>query len=467
MLPQGTARYLLNEKPMYLIDTLQPKNKMTAPKALASILFLALTLFHAPAFADVADEMKVLIEQNRAKEAYELGLKHQNLLGNERFDYVFGVAAIDYGRVSLGVLSLERVLLANPGDDLVRLELARGYYNLGEYPRAKDEFEEVLSHKPPAGVANTINTYLDLIKAQEKKSRVNGTLFAEYGLGYNSNANAATAVNNIILPIFGPVQLADSAKAQPSNFSYMSAGASVNVPLASGITSFSSVSTSVQKYAQVDGYDLNVTNALTGVKFDDDVNIVKVAGFGTIAQIDQMPVPDTLGGGVQYERILTPQHAVTVSASASQLIYPTQFNIYNSNLSTASVGYRWGFPTTAWAPVLIANANFAFQDNTQNRPDLTRRIGGASLTLYALPGEKWGLNIGAGYARSNYDGQDLLYQSYRSDNLTSLSAMLEYKLTKSWSTRLEATYFNNQSNLSLYSYQQATGALKLRYAFDF
>ena len=436
---------------------------------LAGLVFGAALVLMLPTFAlaDVSDEMTVLIEQNKAKEAYDIGLKNQNLLGDERFDYVFGVAAIDSGRVSLGVLSLERVLLANPGDDLVRLELARGYYNLGEYARAKDEFNEVLSHKPPAGVVNTINLYLDLIKAQEKKNKINGTLFAEVGLGYNSNANAATAVNNIILPYFGPVQLSDSSRAQASNFSFMSAGASVNVPIDIGITSFTSVSTTAQKYTQVDGYDMNVTNALTGVKFDDDVNIVKIAGFGTIAQIDQMPVPDTLGAGVQYERMLNARHAVTVAASASQLIYPTQYNIYNSNLSTASVGYRWGFPETLWSPLLVLNANYAFQDNTQNRPDLTRRIGGASLTLFALPSDKWGLNISAGYAKSNYDGQDLLYQSYRSDGLTSISGMLEYKLTKNWSTRLEATYYNNQSNLPLYSYQQATGALKLRYAWDF
>jgi len=135
------------------------------------ILVMVLVLSLSPsAWADVADQIKVLIEQGKAKEAYELGLKHQDLLGEERFDYAFGVAAIDSGRVSLGVLSLERVLLANPGDDLVRLELARGYFNLGEYQRAKDEFEVVKSHRPPAGVVNTINIYLDLIKGKEKSS---------------------------------------------------------------------------------------------------------------------------------------------------------------------------------------------------------------------------------------------------------------------------------------------------------
>ena len=436
-------------------------------KLMLAIISCPLIFFNTAAFADVADEMKVLIEQGKAKDAYDLGLKHQDQLGEPRFDYAFGVAAIDSGRVSLGVLSLERVLLANPGDDLVRLELARGYFNLGEYQRAKDEFLEVKSHKPPAGVVSTIDIYLDLIKAKEKKQRVNGSLYAEVGVGYNSNVNAATSVNSIISPIYGPIELTGTSKPQPSPFSYMAAGGTVNVPLASGITSFTSVSTSSQRYSQVDGYDLGVSNALTGVKFDDDVNIVRVAGFGTIAKQDQVPVPNALGGGAQYERILNARNAVTVSASANQLNYPTQYMVYNSSLNTGTLGYRLGFPASAWAPVLQFNANYAQQTNTQNRPDLSRNITGGSVTLFALPSNKWATNLNVGYTKSNYIGQDLIYLTYRQDNLLSVNAALEYKLTKQWSTRAELTYFNNQSNLTLYSFQQATGALKLLYEWHF
>jgi tetratricopeptide (TPR) repeat protein len=428
---------------------------------------VALFLISPVAQADVADQIKVLIEQGKPKEAYELGLQNQDQLGDARFDYAFGVAAIDSGRVSLGVLSLERVLLANPGDDLVRLELARGYFNLGEYQRAKDEFEEVKSHRPPAGVVNTINIYLDLIKAKEKKQRVNGTLYAEFGIGYNSNVNAATAVNSIISPIYGPIQLTGTSTPQSSPFSYLSAGGTINVPLATGITSFTSVSTLSQRYSQVEGYDLGVTNALTGVKFDDDKNVLKVAAFGTIAKQDQIPVPNTIGGGAQYERILNARHSVSVAASSNQLTYQSEYSIYNSTLNTGSLGYRVGFPTTKWAPVVALNANVAQQENTQNQSYLSRRIAGVAATVFALPSDKWAMNVNVGYSRSNYEGQDLIYLASRQDALLSVNAALEYKLSKRWSTRAELTYFDNQSNLTLYSFQQATAALKLRYEWDF
>ena len=439
----------------------------TINRAIALVMATTLLAFSSVALADIADEIKVLLEQGKPKEAYELGLKHQDQLGEARFDYAFGVAAIDSGRVSLGVLSLERVLLVNPGDDLVRLELARGYFNLGELQRARDEFEEVKSHKPPAGVVNTINIYLDLIKGKEKKQRVNGTLFAEFGLGYNSNVNTATAVNSIISPIYGPIQLTGTSKPQPSSFSFLGAGGTVNVPLDTGITSFTSVSTLSQRYSQVEGYDLGVTNALTGVRFEDEKNILKVAAFGTIAKQDEIPVPNTIGGGAQYDRILNARHSVSVAASSNQLTYQSQYNVYNSTLNTGSLGYRVGFPTTKWAPVVALNANVAQQENSQNQSYLSRRIAGVAATVFALPSDKWAMNVNVGYSRSNYEGQDLIYLAFRQDALLSVNAALEYKLTKRWSTRAELTYFNNQSNLTLYSFQQATAALKLRYEWDF
>jgi len=436
-------------------------------RMLAGSLLLVIGCFHVFSFADVADEIKALIEQNKAAEAYELGLKHQDLLGEPRFDYAFGVAAIDSGRVSLGVLSLERVLLENPGDDLVRLELARGYFNLGDYQRAKDEFEEVKSHKPPAGVVNTIGVYLNLISSKERKLRVNGTIYGEAGLGYNSNVNAATSVDSIISPIYGPIQLIGASTPQPSTFSYFSAGTTVNVPLTTELTSFSSVSASSQGYSQVDGYDLTSGNAITGLKFDDGKNVLKLAGFGSVAKLDQVPVPNTLGLGAQYERILNPRHALSISGSFNQLSYPSQYSVYTSTLQTGSLGYRIGFPSSPWAPVLQLNANLASQKNTQNRPDLSRSITGLSAILFAVPSEKWSLISGLGYAISSYDGQDLIYLSNRRDVLLSANAALEYKLSKKWSVRAELTYFDNRSNLSLYSFHQATGALKLRYEWDY
>ena len=413
--------------------------------------------------ADVPDEMKMLIEQKRAPEAYALGMKHPEMMGEPMFDYFFGVAAVDSGRISLGVLSLERALLANPKNDLVRLELARAYFALGEYQRSREEFEEVKKTFPPPGVVSTINVYLDAINAKENEFKIRFGAYAELGMGNNSNVNTAAAINNIILPIFGPVALSSSAQPQRSAFVYESIGANAIIPIDTGVSGFVSASTTAQKYSQVSGYNLNVSNGATGIKVADGPNLYKIAAIASIAQLDSVPVPNTYGGGGEWIRQLTETDSVMLGAGSTQLVYPSQYNAYNATLNIGTAGYRKMFPTAMWKPVVDVNANYAHQNDTSNRPDLGRRIAGGTLQLSLLPKELWAISVGTGYTQSKYDANDLLYQAPRTDNLVSGNLAVQYKLTKELSTRLEFTYYNNLSNLNLYSYDQWTGAIKLRY----
>ncbi|QWD61820.1 tetratricopeptide repeat protein [Polynucleobacter sp. MWH-UH25E] len=427
---------------------------------------LATAIIGTTSNADVADEMKVLIEQKKSAEAYALGSKHPELMGDPLFDYFYGVAATETGHVSMGVLSLERVLLNDPNNDLVRLELARAYYAQGEYLRAKDEFLAVKKNQPPAGVVSTINVYLDDIKAKEGMYKATYGFYVELGMGYNNNVNAATAVNNIILPYIGPITLGASSLPQKSVFGYDSIGANFAMPITSDVSVFANANTSAQRYSQVNGYNLNVTNATTGVKITDGPNTYKIAGFGSIAQIDQVPVPNTYGAGGEYVRQLTDTQSAMLAVGSTVLQYPSQFNAYNSNLNIVTAGYRKAFPTVKWKPVLDAALSTSHQTDTSNRPDLGRKINGATLQASFLPTDKFGITLGAGYAQSKYDANDLLYQAARKDNLYSGNAVLQYKLTKELSARMEFTYYNNQSNLVLYGYEQWTGAIKLRYAWD-
>src|ERR1043165_9183158 len=114
-------------------------------------LFLAsLAAFAWPlaVFAAPADDVKALIDQGKAAEAYALGKQHPDQLGNPAFDFYYGVAAIDAGHAGEGVLALERYVANFPANHAGRLELARGYYVLGDDARAREEFDAVLKTNP-------------------------------------------------------------------------------------------------------------------------------------------------------------------------------------------------------------------------------------------------------------------------------------------------------------------------------
>ena len=77
--------------------------------ASVSVLCLPLATQAAP-----ADDVRSLTEAGRGAEAYALGKKHPELLGDPSFDLFFGAAAIQAGHVAEGVLALERYLLTAP-----------------------------------------------------------------------------------------------------------------------------------------------------------------------------------------------------------------------------------------------------------------------------------------------------------------------------------------------------------------
>jgi len=408
----------------------------------------------------------MLIEKQRPKEAYELGMQHPELLGDPLFDYVFGVAAVDSGRISLGVLALERVLLENPGDDLARLELARAYFALGEYQRAREEFTTVKNNHPPTSVVNTVNLYLAEIKRKEGLYKTRYRAFGELGGGYNSNVNVATSVDSIYLPSIGSLSLSPDIRPKSSPFGYGALGGGITLPIDTNVWGFLDVNASTQKYSQTDGYNLAGANATTGLKFLDGANEYKLSAFGSVAKIDQTPVPNAAGGAIEYVRQLPETQSLLAVLSSVKLAYPTDYSAYNSTLNVATLGYRKGFPAAKWQPVVEVTANLGQQNNTSNRPDLGRNILGANVQLSFLPTEAFGVSVGAGYTKSNYGGSDFLFESSRADNLYSANAVLQYKLSKELSARAEFTYYSNQSNFDLYGYNQWTGALKLRYSYD-
>src|SRR5450759_92543 len=96
--------------------------------------------------------------------------------GEVRFDYLIGIAALDSGKPDKATLAFERVLAVDPNFAGARLDMARAYYQLGDLPRAKTEFETVAKQNPSEAARVTIQKYLDNIAGQEawKQTRISG-----------------------------------------------------------------------------------------------------------------------------------------------------------------------------------------------------------------------------------------------------------------------------------------------------
>jgi len=94
-------------------------------------------------------KVDALIEQGRVAEAYSLLEPFEyKQAGDVNFNYLLGTAALDSGKPDKARLAFERVLAADPYFAAARIGMGRAYFALGDFNRAKTEFETVLTQNP-------------------------------------------------------------------------------------------------------------------------------------------------------------------------------------------------------------------------------------------------------------------------------------------------------------------------------
>lgn len=428
------------------------------------LALLIVCLFSAWAQATPAEDIKILLEKGQAKDAYQSGKAHPEQLGNTEFDFFFGIAAIDAGHSAEGVLALERYVLNVPGDTRARLELGRGYFMEGDDARARDEFAALIALNPPGNVKAAIDRYLDAIKAREERYKTTTSAYVEVGLGYDDNVNSGVAGADIVLPLFGPVQVIDMGVKRGDVFSHLAAGGQVSRPIAPGINLFGAAQMESRMHQSEDIYDLGALGASAGISWREQENLWRGSLFTSSLSVDNTRYRDINGATAEWHRQLDELRSFYLFGQYAQLSY-TGFNqVRDSDFEAAGGGYRQVF-AMPWQPVLTLAANFGNENNQENRDDLSRQIYGLSLALGLTPAPKWSAAAGLAYQRSDYDQRDPILDVTRQDGYTALNLSATYFVQPHLSIRGELSGARNHSNLELYQYTRNSAALKLRYDY--
>ncbi|MGH8753033.1 MAG: surface lipoprotein assembly modifier [Burkholderiales bacterium] len=426
--------------------------------------FLFAAIFPVAAYAAIADEVKTMLEQGKSKEAYELGKQHPELLGDPVFDFYYGVAAIDSGNAGEGVLALERYIINFPRNTSARLELARGYYVLGEDTRAGEEFREVLKTNPPEAVKFNIQRYLDAIRARESFYKTSGAAFIEAGVGYDSNVNAGVSNANITIPVFGPVTVVSEGLKEHSRFEYVAAGGQVSQPVAPGVAVFGSASYSAKFNNQASQFNQRNLNTNAGLTYLKNKNLYRLSGFYSRIDVDNdlfLQAPGATGEWFyKYDELQT----FNTYAQYANLNYAGTNSPRDSNFYSGGLGYRKAF-IGRWQPLFTLGASYAREDNTADRDDLSRDIYSGSIAFGVTPLPKWAVSIGGLYQRSLYRAPDAFLLTTRMDSYYAGNAAISYAITPSLSAWVEYLYSKNNSNISLFTYDRQVAAFKLRYDF--
>lgn len=434
-------------------------------RALGWAMAGAFALFAAGAWAAPADEVRKLLEEGRSAEAYALGRAHPEELGKADFDFFYGVAAIDSGHAGEGVLALERYIVRFPANDRARLELARGYFVLGELVRAREEFDTVTSHNPPSDVQATIDRFVDSIRSQESRYKSSTLAYVELGGGYDSNANSGVRDPIITVPTLGTVQLSNAGVATESPFGTLGAGVRASYPVAPGVALLGGAALEAKLHTDSDAqaFDQTVLLAYGGASWLRYKDLFRASASVSRLEVDGSAFRDSLALGGEWHRQVDELNTFSLFGQYARLEYPDS-PVRDSNFYGIGAGWRRAF-VARLQPVLELQALAGREQNdaSPRRDDLSRNLYTVRGAIATTPAPRWGASFGLAYTASRFREPDLLFGATREDDYYGIELGASYRVSRALSVRAEYQHLDNRSNIALYEYQRDVVALRLRY----
>lgn len=419
----------------------------------------------ALAAGDPLNDLRRMVDAGQFEAAFKLANAQSALQGSPHFDFLLGVASVNSGHFPQGVLALERHLAVVPANDRARLELAKGYYELGDYLRARREFEFVLRYSPPKEVQANIQKYLDAMQTREViTSRVTSRSYLEVGLGHDSNANAGTFNSQIEIPISGPLVPDAASTETASAFGQISGGTQWVKRVDSSLAVFAGVDFDQKSNQTAHAYDTTNLGAYTGFSLQKGTGLYRltVSDGHLMVKADKYRNTLSLTGEGQYS--LGDGYAATSVAQYAELAHAEANENRDSHMLTLGGGLQKTLQT-AWHPTFGMQLTLAHESNQRLREDLSRDLLTAKLTLAANPSERVGLSVGLSFQQIRHVAEDLGFGSRRADDLVSLDAGVNYLWSRNWMLRADLQVTDNASNQGLYAYRRTLVGLHARYLF--
>lgn len=433
------------------------------PSRLALCLATALaSAAHADALLEQAEQ---LLGQQQGAEAYALlAPQEDERAGDPAYDVLLGRAALASGRHTEAAFAFERCLAIDPKNGPCRINMAQAHMLLGETDSARLELNTIEQYSPPPEVQALVSQYMGLLATQEQKKERQVQVFAQLGLGHDSNVNSATDASQVAIPLFGNLlfNMLPNGREQDDNFAQLEAGASLRQSVSPAWSLLADASISQRLHQDIDALDSLILQASAGGAWRTGANQVVLKAQAQDYQLDGDAYRQILGGTAQY--IHSPSDVTQVSAflQVADIAYDTQ-PLRDSRRDT--LGAAWSQALSWWRQPVVYAGLYGGQENLdastsralENRFTGLRVGGGLALT------GKLKLNASLSMEDRRYEDNNILFLTTRDDRQTDLSLGLSYRLSKYVSIRPNYTYTDNDSNIVINDYQRHVVSVNIRY----
>jgi len=428
-----------------------------------SALLLSLWVaFAISSFAadDVLLQAKQLLDSGKAQEAYSLLVPLQSArAGDPDYDFLLGSSALELGKNTEAVFALERVLAVQPNSAPARAQIARAYYNLKEMETARREFENVKKQDVTPEVTATIDRFLDAITRVEDSERTVIHGFVEFGLGYDSNVNSATADSQVAVPGFGGAlfTLAPTAKRIGDTFFSFGGGLNFQHPLSKRLALFGGLAYQNKSNFSETDFSTYYYDANLGLSYRFDRDTFTLAGQYNSFWVDNPQLyndayRNASGATAQWQHDFDSRNQISLFLQYSDLIYPDQ-QIRDANRYIGGAGYAHAFGrgTVITYAGLYGGTE---KEKADGFPEFGHDVYGVRLGGQWNLNERYSLFASASFEKRNYGGPDPSFLIDRRDDQYSASGGLVFVPKKNVRITPQVSWTDSKSNISIYEFDR-------------
>ncbi len=396
--------------------------------------------------------------------------------GEEHFDYLIGIAALDSGQPDKATFALERVLAVNPDSAAARLDMARAYYQLGDFSRAKTEFLVVSQQDIPGTARANIEKYLDEIEARESGSNTRLSGYLEGTAGHDSNVNFSTSQSQILvnaIPV-GPIALAPANIETADSYRGVAAGGEIRHNLNGNWQLDAGADWRKRAYNFQNQFDTVGLDGRAGVAYAAGAERFRMGIADGRNRLGGLLSYDTAGINGEWRHVFSPANQANVFLQqakyrfADVLMKPNDFD-----QQTAGLG--WVHVSVDGRATVSGNLYRGTEKDVSNlvttatpsggRADGPKRFSGFRLGGQVAAGDRTILFLNGGVQVGNYERLNPMFLQLRNDRYSDLTAGASWSFSKRWTLRPQLNFSRNSSNIVIYSYIRKDVSLTIRRDF--
>ena len=416
------------------------------------------------------------MKSGKAAEAYALlePLEFEKA-GDKRFDYLLGIAALDSGKADKATIAFERVIAVDPNFAGARLDMARAYFQLGDLPRAKTEFDTVMKQNPPEAARATIQKYLDAMAAQEKALQTRITAYIEGTVGRDTNINSSTSQGQIPIPVFGNLvfTLSQANIAMADSYAGIAMGGEVTHSVSPKLALYAGADLRQRGYTSESQFDTVDLLEHAGVSYTTGDDTFRAGLLGDQYMLSTTRLYNTAGVNGEWRHILSPGNQLSMFGQFSSFRFqPDSMRIQNFDQSIVGAGWMHVMPdgkSALFGSMFVGHeksvAPVTAINPTGGRADGNKDMTGLRLGTQVMLNDKWDYFESVGFQWARYDKDNAAFLVTRDDRQMDVTLGLNWHFDKLWTVRPQLALSRNDSNIEIYRYHRADVSVAVRRDF--